>query len=32
MIAALCHNRLRFMLNHYYKHVAALGEPFVGDF
>ena len=31
MTAALCHNRLRSMLNHY-KHVAALGEHFLGDF
>ena len=27
MTAALCHNCLRSILNHY-KHVAALGEPF----
>ena len=31
MTAALCHNRLRSMLNHY-KHVAALEEHFLGDF
>ena len=30
MIAALCHDRLRSMLNHY-KHAAALGVPFLGD-
>ena len=30
MTAASCHNRLRSMLNHY-KHVAALGETFLGE-